>query len=63
MSAFLWVQYMLASLRISTWSGHWYHLQMAALGKLSNLLVANNTDAINLLYGECRNKASIGALP
>ena len=41
----------------------WYHLQMATLGKLSNFIEADNTDAIKLLYGECRNKASIGALP
>ena len=52
-----------ASLRISTWSGQWYHLQMATLGKLSDFIEADNTDAIKLLYGECRNKASIGALP
>ena len=38
-------------------------LQMATLGKLSNFIEAYNTDAIKLLYGECRNKASIGALP
>ena len=54
---------LLASLRISTWSGQWYHLQMATLGKLSNVVEADNTDEIKLLYGECRNKASIGALP
>ena len=54
---------LLASLRISTWSGQWYHLQIATLGKLSNFIEADNTDAIKLLYGECRNKASIGSLP
>ena len=52
-----------ASLRISTWSGQWYHLQMATLGKLSDFIESENTDAIKLLYGECSTKASIGALP
>ena len=33
------------------------------LGKLSDFIETDNTDAIKLLYGECRNKASIGALP
>ena len=50
---------LLVSLRISTWSGQWYHLQMATL----DFIETDNTDAIKLLYGECRNKASIGALP
>ena len=54
---------LLASLRISTWSGQWYHLQMATLGKLSDFIETDNTDVIKLLYGECINKASIGALP
>ena len=54
---------LIASLRISTWSGQWCHLQMATLGKLSDFIEADNTDAIKLLFGECRNKASIGALP
>ena len=54
---------LLASLRIYTWSGQWYYLQMATLGKLSDFIETDNSDAIKLLYGECRNKASIGALP
>ena len=40
-----------------------FYLEMATLGKLSNFIEAENIDAIKLLYGECINKASIGALP
>ena len=35
---------LLDSLQISTWSGQWYHLQMATWGKLSNFIEADNTD-------------------
>ena len=52
-----------ASLRISTWSGQWYHLQMTTLGKLSDFIETDNTDAIKLLYEGCINKASKGVLP
>ena len=54
---------LLASLQISTWSGQWYHLQMATLGKLSDFIETDNADAIKVLYRECINKTSIGALP
>ena len=40
----------------------WYHLQMDTWAELSNLIEADDIDAINLFYGECRNKESIGAL-
>ena len=41
----------------------WYHLQIDTLDKLSNFIEADDIDAIELLYGECRNNGSIGALP
>ena len=43
---------LLASLRMSTWSGQWYHLQMATLGKLSDSVA--DSDIRNIRKCECQ---------